>query len=112
MASKKTKKTATRPRQDRRAREREARKLVALREKLANLEVGGSPQHPLVVASAAVVEAKVAARGCPLCGGRVHIQGHDAIRAESRSIRAVIAKCTTCHAKRTTYVEIAPALAH
>jgi hypothetical protein len=93
-----------RPRTERRTRERQARKLVRDRERLAALEVGGARERPFEVASASVIAVRARAQPCPHCGGTLHL---DEETAESAVLRATRMTCQRCHAPRTFYFRIA-----
>lgn len=84
------------------------RQLVRDRERLAHLSAGGSPQHPIAVTSAAVVEVRVNALLCPQCGAGYQLRDH---RAPASGIRAVDVRCRQCSVARTLWfrlVEDAP----
>jgi predicted Zn finger-like uncharacterized protein len=87
----------------RRAGERDARRLVRDREKLAALVPGGSEAHPIEVGSAAVVEVRVGALACPQCAGSYRLVEH---RAPHSGIRAVDVRCTQCGVARTLWFRL------
>lgn len=88
----------------RRARERAARQLVRDREALAKLVAGGAPEHPLHVASAAVIESRAKTVPCAQCGGAYRISDH---RSAGAGLRAVDVRCTQCGIARTLWFRIA-----
>jgi predicted Zn finger-like uncharacterized protein len=90
----------------RRAQERAARALVAAREKLAELSAGGAPEHPIVVESSAVVEARVRNLECPQCAGPYRVDEH---AAPAAALRAVAVRCQRCGVARTLWFRLAPA---
>lgn len=90
-------------RTDRRARERAARQLVRDREKLSRLEAGGAQDHPIEVASSAVVEVRVHGMRCPQCDGAYAIIDH---RSAGGGVRPVDVKCNVCAAARTLWFRI------
>jgi hypothetical protein len=95
-----------RTRTERRQSERETKKLADAREKLALVSEGGSPERPLVVESASIVEARASALGCARCGNETRIAEHDAVKG-LRRIRAI---CKRCGAMRETWLVIAERL--
>jgi hypothetical protein len=96
--------TRKRPgRTERRAQERAARQLVRDREKLAALEPGGSPERPIAVGSAAVVEVRVRALACPQCAGQYRVVDH---QAPSSGLRKVTATCTVCGVTRDLWFRL------
>lgn len=68
--------TKKRERTERREREREARKLVRVKERLSKLERGGTQEHPIEVGSSAVVEVRIHGMQCPQCAGHYQIVDH------------------------------------
>lgn len=87
----------------RRVRERAARQLVRDREKLAMLSPGGAREHPIAVASAAVIEVRVRSLACPQCDGAYRLVEH---RAPASGLRAVDVTCTQCGAPRTLWFRL------
>jgi uncharacterized protein with PIN domain len=98
-----------RARTERRANEREARKLVRAREKLATLEPGGSPERAIEVPSASVVDVRARSLPCPQCGGRLRLLEHTANDVEGQSLRAARMTCETCTAPRVFWFRITSA---
>lgn len=92
-----------RKRTERREREREARKLVRDKEKLAALSPGGSRERPMQLASAAVVETRVRNLGCPQCNGNYKIGEH---RAPESGIREVHVRCQICGVSRVLWFRL------
>src|SRR5262245_25091670 len=101
-------KKQTRARTERRAVERGAGKLAEARMKLAALEAGGSPERPIEVTSASVVEAHAASLPCAACGEGTRVDEHLAVtlkddRGGSRSLRVARVRCTRCGVRRDIY---------
>lgn len=92
-----------RPRTERRAQERAARKLVHDREKLFALSRGGSRERPIEVGSAAVIEVRVEALPCPQCEGRYRIREH---AAPASGLRRVDVTCRQCGAPRSLWFRL------
>ena len=94
---------AKRPRTDRRIAERDARKLVRDREKLAALSAGGAREHPISVTSAAVIEVRVRSMQCPQCLGEYRIGDH---AAPASGLRELSVRCQLCGTPRTLWFRI------
>lgn len=82
------------------------RQLVRDRERLAALSPGGSPEHPIEVVSAAVVEVRTRAQACPQCEGMYRMRDH---RAPAAGLRAVDVTCQTCGTPRTLWFRLGSA---
>ena len=98
---------AKKPVRARRARRLEARANAAVvrnKERLARLDRGGNPAHPLAVTTASLVEPDARARPCPLCDGALRVLEHGA-REGLRVVRAI---CTQCGVARDLYYRIEP----
>ena len=98
------------PRGQRRLQARGNAKLVKDRERLARLEVGGSPDNPVNVVSASVVEAQAGSVPCPLCGEKLRVGEHTAETIHGVRLRVAHMACTQCGAPRSLYFRIAPPL--
>ena len=96
----------------RRAQEREQRKDVELRERVAGAAPGGSPERPLAVSSASQVEGRARSLPCPQCHGALEIEAHDAAVNEGDLLRAVRVICRLCHARRRLWFRVEPAAAN
>jgi hypothetical protein len=99
-----------RPRTDRRERERELRKSVREREKLAAMAPGGGPAHPLVVTSASVIEGTARSTPCVQCGSELTLGDHTAETFQGQSLRLVRLVCRVCHAPRALWFRLQPEL--
>ena len=76
------------------------------RERLVAALPAGSPATALRVASAAVIEAKVAAMTCPHCAGSYRLLEHTRPRAPLRQLDVV---CRHCGIERTLWFALIPA---
>lgn len=94
---------ATRKRTDRRTLDREAEKAVAVRRKLAELELGGNAERPEIVQSASVVEPHAESQPCYACGGAVCVLEH---RAQA-GLRALSVRCKNCGRARDVFFRLA-----
>jgi hypothetical protein len=98
------------PRAERRAARRSSEALARQRERLAALEPGGSPERPLDVSSASLVEAKALALPCLRCDAvEPRLDEHAAGRAGAHILRTVRTHCGRCGAGRTLYVRVVAA---
>lgn len=93
---------AARKRTIRREQERDARKLLEARAKLAALQTGGNPDDPEIVASASVIEPHAEREPCFACGGAVRVRDH---RAE-RALRIVSVACKVCGRSRELFFRL------
>jgi hypothetical protein len=91
-----------RDRTERRVAERDARRLVRTREKLAALLPGGARQHPIAVESTAVIEVRAHAMPCHQCESEVRVGEH---RIDG-GLRVVAITCTRCAAKRELWFRL------
>ncbi len=80
-----------------------ARDFAGDRELLASLSPGGSPERPIKVGSAAVVEVRTAALGCPLCGGTFRLDEHVSIAS---GLRRVDVHCRQCSTPRSLWFRL------
>ena len=94
---------AKRPRTERRIAERDAKKLVRDREKLAALLPGGAREHPIAVTSSAVIELRVTNLPCAQCEGPYRVLEHN---APGPGLREVLVRCQQCGAPRTLWFRI------
>ena len=100
---------AKRSRTVRREAERTTEKLAKERDKLARLEPGGAPNHPIDVPTAAVIEPQARSLPCPRCGEEpVRIADHEAREVDGHHLRVVGALCPRCGTKRAIYFRIVP----
>jgi hypothetical protein len=91
-----------RERTRRRIAEREARRLVRDREKLAALERGGAADRPLEVPSAAVIEGRARTMPCIQCEGEYEVRDHQS----DGGLRVVTVTCRRCHVSRRLWFRI------
>lgn len=86
-------------------------KLAGVREKLAALEPGGSPERPLEVESASQVEVRAAALPCLRCESALRIGEHrSTVHPRAGALREVELACRACGAKRTVWLRVGPLL--
>lgn len=113
----KKKAPAKRARTERREAERGAVKLAEARLKLAALEAGGSPERPIEVSSASIVEPHAAGLACAACGGTTRVEEHSAVTLPDasgtpRSLRIARVRCTRCGITRDIYFRLGTPLAN
>lgn len=96
----------TRPRGQRRETERAQSKLSQARQRLFELELGGSAERPLPVVSAAVIEAHAEAVPCPACEGKHDVVEHVAVTRAGIRLREVRLRCRQCGTNRSLWFRI------
>jgi len=94
--------TKKRPRTERRIVERDLRRAVRVRERIADLERGGSADYPIEVPSAAVIDGRARSTPCIQCGGDYDLIDHE----REEGLRKVSVKCRQCGAPRTFWFRI------
>jgi hypothetical protein len=104
-------------RSERREAERSGVKLAEARLKLALLEAGGSPERPIELTSASIVEPHAAGLGCVVCGGTTRVEEHTAVTLPDssgmpRSLRVARVRCTRCGVERNVYFRLGTTLAN
>lgn len=104
-----TKTKTARPRLQRREAERTARKSVRATERLAAALPGASPEQPIEVTSASVVEVRARATPCVQCGGALNVEGDRASSTPRGVVHQLEVTCRRCHATRSLWFRIAPA---
>lgn len=90
-------------RTERRSRERDARRLVRDRERLAGLLPGGSAERPIEVVSPAVIETRVGSLECPQCQGGYTLDDH---QSGGEGLRVVDVTCRLCHVSRQIWFRL------
>lgn len=105
MAAKKS-----RPRTKLRAATRASEKLAEARQRLFELEAGGSSERPLSVVSAAVVEAHAESVPCPRCEGKHDVVEHVALTLNGVRLRQAKLRCRQCGTTRSMWFRINDAL--
>lgn len=90
----------------RRAAARHGSKLAEARERLFELELGGAPERPLTIASAAVVESHASALACPRCQGKHEVVEHVAVTLGSTRLREARVRCRQCGSTRSVWFVI------
>jgi hypothetical protein len=97
-----------RARRKQREQERAHRKQVARTESLAGKLPGGSPEQPIEVAAAAVIETRARGTACVQCGGELELRGDRATSTARGIVREIAAVCRRCHAPRTLWFRVVP----
>jgi hypothetical protein len=98
----------SRPRAERRAAERSARKLRDDLVKLYAVEPGGSPKLPIDLTSASQVEVDALSRRCPLCESDQRVTAHDVETHDTHRLRVARLQCKGCHATWNRYYRLLP----
>ncbi len=81
-------------------------------ERLARLEPGGSPERPLSIDSAAIVDVRAEANPCPLCGGSLKLEEHSADVVNGVRLRIAAVACTLCGTRRSIYFRLDEPIVH
>lgn len=86
-------------------------KLARAKLRLAALEPGGAPAHPIEVASASVIEPYAASMPCAACDAAgVRVEEHAATSVAERPLRTVRVLCMRCAVRREVWFRITTAL--
>jgi len=104
------KKTNPRLRTANRELERKLEKLYEARQKLAELDPGGSPERPLDVSSASVVQARAEAQHCLRCNLPMRCDEHTTFAGPHGLLRLAKLDCRGCGATRDLYLRIVGSL--
>ncbi|MCX4248016.1 hypothetical protein [Paraliomyxa miuraensis] len=92
--------------------EDEAREAEHLRSRREARMPGGSPEHPIEVASAAVIEPRACSLPCPRCGGPAHVDEHVVSGQGRQRLRVTHMRCGTCGHRRPLYFWVRRASGH
>jgi hypothetical protein len=99
------------PRAVRRAADRDAVKLARDVQRLEELAPGGAPARPIQLVSASEVETTALGRPCPICGGGLRLEAHDAVEDPAAGrLRVARLACTGCRAKWSRWFRLGPPL--
>ena len=97
-----------RPRRQQREQQRALRKSVRQLERLAAELPGGSPERPIDVASASVVETKARAIPCVQCDAiEMELRGDRATSTARGVLRELALVCRQCHVARAVWFRVA-----
>ena len=97
-----------RPRRQQREQQRALRKSVRQLERLAAEMPGGSPERPIDVASASVVETKARTMKCVQCdAGEMELRGDRAMSTARGVLRELAMVCRQCHTARAVWFRVA-----
>ena len=97
------------PKRARTLRRESARKEEGLardRERLFLSEAGGSPEKPISVDSAAVVEIRARGVRCPQCGSEHTVAEHAAVSADAGRLREARLQCKQCGSRRSMWFRL------
>lgn len=98
----------TRPRRERRQRERASRKAVRATERLAQQLPGATRDVPTDVDAPAVAEIQARATPCPQCGGELVIENDRADSTPRGVLRELEMRCRLCGARRSLWFRVRP----
>jgi len=79
---------------------------MAARERLFELELGGSPERPLPVTSPAVIEAHAESVSCPRCQAKQEVLEHVAVTVAGVRLREARLRCRQCGTSRSLWFKI------
>lgn len=79
---------------------------IRRREQLAELLPGGSPERPIEVPSASVIEVRARAMACPQCGGEQVVAEHAATTHDGEPVRRVDVRCRQCGTRRSVWFRL------
>jgi len=97
-----------RPRRQQREEQRTLRKSVRQLERLAAELPGGSPQRPIDVAAASVVETRARSIQCVQCDAiEMELRGDRATSTARGILRELAMVCRQCHAARAIWFRVA-----
>src|SRR5450631_775454 len=97
-----------RPRRQQREQQRVLRKSVRQVERLAAELPGGSPERPIDITSASVVETKARAIQCVQCDAlEMELRGDRATSTARGVLRELAMVCRQCHAPRAIWFRVA-----
>jgi hypothetical protein len=75
-------------------------------ERLAALEPGGTPDHPIEVDTPAVIDVMAEQKPCPLCEGALRLLEHAAETIDGERLRVAHVTCTSCGIPREIYFRL------
>jgi hypothetical protein len=81
-------------------------KLARAKDKLLDLEAGGTPGRPLDVPTAALVEPKAKAFHCPRCDDTFEVEDHEAHANGHARLREAKVHCKTCGFRRSLWFRV------
>jgi endogenous inhibitor of DNA gyrase (YacG/DUF329 family) len=99
-------KPTERARTARRAALRASDKLARQRERLFQLEPGGTPDRPIDVDSSSVVEPRAAALECPRCQLPFRVEAHRAPSSPGMRLREAEVSCPRCGQRRSVWFRL------
>jgi len=99
-------------RRTQRERQRALRKLVRQTETLASELAGGSPERPIDVTSASVVEGEARRTPRIQCDGELEPRGDRATSTARGILREISLVCRRCHVPRTLWFRVVPSSAN
>jgi hypothetical protein len=101
-------KKTPRPRSLRRAAAQSSRRALDRLEQLAAQLPGGSPERPLRVTSASVIEVRARAARCLACDGELELHAHVVDDTGGANDRRVELACRSCRVQRWLWFRIEP----
>ena len=84
----------------------EARKAIALREVAWRNQAGASPDSPIELESASVVEPRAESSHCPVCDHPMRVAQHMAETRAGKRLRVVSLRCDLCGDERELFFRL------
>jgi hypothetical protein len=109
MAAVKKKPRAESVRNTRRRLQRDLERLIADRERLFQLEPGGTPDAAIEVASPSVIDSRATSRECPRCGGALLVLEQMAVAVDGVRMREARLRCRECGSERSLWFRLGSA---
>jgi hypothetical protein len=81
-------------------------KLVRARNRLLDLEPGGSETRPIDVSTPAVIEPRARSLHCPRCDEPFDVESHEARTIGHERLREAVLRCRVCGAGRSLWFRV------
>jgi hypothetical protein len=81
-------------------------KLAIARDRLLDLEPGGSEERPIDVSTASLVEPKARAVRCPRCDEPFDVERHEARIVGDARLREAVLRCRACGTARSLWFRV------
>jgi hypothetical protein len=89
-----------------RAADREATRDRRTLERIDALDEGATPERAIEVTSPSEVEIRAEFIPCPICGGRLRVEAHEAETVDGLRVRVARMICGTCRTPRVRYFRV------
>lgn len=103
----------SRDRSQQRKADQKLQRILDARERLFQLGPGGSPENPIVLGSASLVESRATSTPCPRCDEPgLRVEEHTAETVGGVRLRTVRVRCSRCGSERRLWFKLASLLAN